>query len=260
MNREPEPERIVTSELRVVNCTFGYSAQADVFQELSLTFGTGKTVLLGPNGAGKSTLLGLMASIYRPRRGSIELQDIGSPFNRKAVSSYRRAVAWLPQQAGTFSGLTVREHVAYVGWLKGMTRHEAWRKASEVLGSMGLEEFESRAATKLSGGQTRRMQLAGALVHEARVILLDEPTAGLDPLQQGRFHELVQSLDECLTVVVSTHDVSDLSDSYDRVVVLDDGEVRFDGSVDEFLQLAPPDTDPHRRGVVAYSQLVRGEN
>jgi ABC-2 type transport system ATP-binding protein len=260
VKHESESGGLVANELRILDCTFGYSTQVDVFQELSLTFGAGKTVLLGPNGAGKSTLLGLMASIYRPRRGSIELQGIGSPFTRKTASPYRRAVAWLPQHAGTFSGLTVREHVAYAGWLKGMKGGEAWRASSEALRSMGLEEFESRAATKLSGGQTRRMQLAGALVHDARVILLDEPIAGLDPLQQGRFHELVQSLDERLTVVVSSHDVSDLSDSYDRVVVLDEGEVRFDGPVNEFVQLAPSGTDPHRRGVVAYSRLVRGEN
>lgn len=239
----------MTNELRVVNCTFGYSSQVDVLQDLSLSFGAGKTVILGPNGAGKSTLLGLMASVYRPRSGSIELEGVGSSFGRKTASLYRRSVAWLPQHAGTFSGLTVREHVAYVGWLKGMKRREAWRKSSEALRSMGLEEFQSRAATKLSGGQARRMQLAGALAHEARVILLDEPAAGLDPLQQGRFRELVQSLDDQLAVVVSSHDVSDLNDSYDRVVVLDDGDVRFDGSVDDFLRVAPPGTEPHRRGV-----------
>lgn len=250
----------MTNELRVQDVTFGYSREPAVVQDLSLTFGAGKTVLLGPNGAGKSTLLGLMASIYRPRRGSIELEEVGNPFTRNNTSLYRRAVAWLSQHAGTFSGLTVREHVAYVGWLKGMKKREAWQKSSEALESMGLEEFASRAATKLSGGQSRRMQLAGALVHEAQVILLDEPTAGLDPLQRDRFHELVQSLKDDLTVVVSSHDVTDLSDSYDRVVVLDEGTIRFDGSVDDFLQLAPLGTDPHRRGVVAYSQLVRDEN
>ena len=97
MKHESKSGGPVANELRILDCTFGYSMQADVFQELSLTFGAGKTVLLGPNGAGKSTLLGLLASIYRPRRGSIELHGIGSPFNRKTVSLYRRSVAWLPQ-------------------------------------------------------------------------------------------------------------------------------------------------------------------
>ncbi|GAA1493478.1 ATP-binding cassette domain-containing protein [Curtobacterium herbarum] len=226
---------------------------------MSIEFGSGRTVLLGPNGAGKSTLMGLLASVHRPQRGSVELRGVGTPFARRSLAPFRRAVAWLPQHAGTFPGLTVREHVAYAGWLKGLGRKDAYRRAVDALGPVGLVDRADSPATQLSGGQTRRMHLAGALVHDAQVILLDEPTAGFDPQQQARFHETVQALDPAIAVVVSTHDVSDLSGSYDRVVVLDGGEVRFDGPVSGFLDVAPTGTATHRRGEAAYSTLVRGE-
>lgn len=246
-------------QLVVTDCEFGYS-RTPVLANFSLGFPSGATVLLGPNGAGKSTLLGLLGSIYRPRSGRVELRGVGSPSDRKNIRRYRRAVAWLPQHAGIFAGLTVREHVAYAGWLKGMSRRDAWRQASIALLMMDLHEFESHSATKLSGGQTRRMQVAGALVHGAQVLLLDEPTAGLDPLQQARFGDLIRSLPATLVTVVATHDVSDLSDSFGRVVVIDGGTVRFNDTVDNFTATAPAAVEPHRRALVAYSQIVKSES
>lgn len=241
------------------NCTFGYTQRSTVLENLTVGFGPGATVLLGPNGAGKSTLLGLLAGIYRPQRGSVELGGVGRSSDRRTIRQYRRSVAWLPQHAGVFAGLTVREHVAYAGWLKGMRQRDAWSRAADALRTMELQDFESRPATKLSGGQTRRMQLAGALVHDARVVLLDEPTAGLDPLQQARFGDLIQSLPDHIITVVATHDVNDLSDSFDKVVVIDGGIIRFEGTVEKFTSTAPSTVEQHRRGLVAYSQIVKPE-
>lgn len=248
----------MTDRLTVSDCTFGYS-RAAVLARFSVSFSAGATVLLGPNGAGKSTLLGLLASIYRPQAGVVELTGVGTTTDRRSLRRYRGSVAWLPQHAGIFAGLTVREHVAYSGWLKGMRRHDAWSRSADALTAMDLQEFESHPATRLSGGQARRMQLAGALVHDARVVLLDEPTAGLDPLQQVRFGELVRSLPDDIITIVATHDVNDLTDSFERVVVIDAGTLRFDGTVDAFTSTAPKDVDAHRRGLVAYSQIVKSE-
>lgn len=241
------------------HCTFGYGARRPVFDGLDLELKPGRTVLLGPNGAGKSTLLALAASVHVPQDGSVIIDGVGASADRRSLARFRRAVAWVPQHASIFPGLTVREHVAYAGWLKGMRRAEAWGASSEALRNVDLCDLAGRSATKLSGGQTRRMQLAGALVHDARVILLDEPTAGLDPLQQMRFHEMVAALDETKTVVVSTHDVNDLSAIYSRVVVLANGEVLRDETIDDFLASAPDGLEPHRRGLAAYSQVVRAE-
>lgn len=249
----------LTDELVVSDCTFGYPRRS-VLENFSVGFAAGATVLLGPNGAGKSTLLGLLASIYRPQHGSVELLGVGRSSDRRTIREYRQAVAWLPQHAGIFAGLTVREHVAYAGWLKGMRRRDAWFRAADALRTMDLQDFESRSATKLSGGQARRMQLAGALVHEARVVLLDEPTAGLDPLQQARFGDLIKSLPDHIVTIVATHDVNDLSDSFDRVVVIDGGILRFEDTVDNFTSTAPNGVEPHRRSLVAYSQIVKSED
>jgi ABC-2 type transport system ATP-binding protein len=247
-------------ELVISGCSFGYSQHSTVLDDLTVAFSPGATVLLGPNGAGKSTILGLLASIHRPRAGSVELRGVGSTSRRRALRPYRRAVAWLPQHAGIFAGLTVREHVAYAGWLKGMKRGDAWSQAANALRTVDLQDFESRPAKKLSGGQARRMQLAGALVHDARVVLLDEPTAGLDPLQQARFGEVVHSLPDHMVTIVATHDVNDLSESFSRVVVIDGGRIRFDDTVQNFTATAPQDVEPHRRGLVAYSQIVQAES
>jgi ABC-2 type transport system ATP-binding protein len=250
----------LADELIISGCTFGYSQRAKVLENLTLAFSPGATVLLGPNGAGKSTLLGLLASIYRPQVGSVELRGVGSTTNRRTARQYRSSVAWLPQHAGIFAGLTVREHVAYAGWLKGMKRQDAWSRAAEALKAMDLQDFEARPAKKLSGGQARRMQLAGALVHDAQVVLLDEPTAGLDPLQQARFGELIQSLPDHIVTIVATHDVNDLSESFSRVVVIDGGQIRFEDTVENFTATAPAEVESHRRGLVAYSQIVQAES
>lgn len=246
--------------LTICDCTFGYVRRSPVFEDLNVGFTPGATVLLGPNGAGKSTLLGLLAGIYRPQHGSVELAGVGHSPDRRTIHRYRKSVAWLPQHAGIFAGLTVREHVAYAGWLKGMRRREAWSEAAGALRSMDLQDFESRPATKLSGGQTRRMQLAGALVHDARVVLLDEPTAGLDPLQRARFGELIQALPDRIITIVATHNVDDLSGSFDRVVVLDGGMIRFEDTVEKFTSTAPRTVEQHRRGLAAYSQIVNPED
>lgn len=249
----------MVDQIVISRCRFGYTQQSPVLNDLSVHFVSGATVLLGPNGAGKSTLLGLLASIYRPQRGSVELLGVGSSSDRRTLRQYRKSVAWLPQHAGVFAGLTVREHVAYAGWLKGMSRRDAWSRASSALKAMDLLEFETRLATRLSGGQTRRMQLAGALVHDARVVLLDEPTAGLDPLQQARFGDLIQALPGDLIAIVATHDVNDLSDSFDRVVVIDGGVIRYEDTVANFVSTAPTTVERHRRGLIAYSQIVEPE-
>lgn len=246
--------------LLMSGCTFGYSRHSPVLQDVTIAFPPGATVLLGPNGAGKSTLLGLLASIHRPQAGAVELDGVSPTSGRRAARAYRRAVAWLPQQAGIFAGLTVREHVAYAGWLKGMKRREAWVRAADALRAMDLEDFESRPAMKLSGGQARRMQVAGALVHDARAILLDEPTAGLDPLQQARFDELIRSLPDHMVTIVATHDVNDLSASFARVVVIDGGQIRYENTVENFVATAPAEVEAHRRGLVAYSQIVKAES
>ena len=132
--------------------------------------------------------------------------------------------------------LRAREQVAYAGWLRGMSRSAAWSGAGQALDRVGLETRADVRTSELSGGQLRRLGLAEALVADPRVLLLDEPTAGLDPEQRARFREALLDLEPSCTVVVSTHQVDDLQGLFDRVVVLVAGRIAYDGPVTAFLR------------------------
>lgn len=237
--------------------TFKYRAsRSPVLKEFSWQVSPGKTVLLGPNGAGKSTLLAIGADAIRPRVGGVRCGAL-SPTQRSQQAAYRRAVGWMPQQIRAVPGLTAQEQVAYAAWLKGVGREEAWKNAARALAWMGLEALAGRKASTLSGGQLRRVGLAQVLAHDAEVLLLDEPTVGLDPAQRARFREFLGALPSDRTVLVSTHQVDDLSDLFERVVILEGGVVRFEDSIAAFMALVPDGAE--RRAEEAYARIVRGD-
>ncbi|WP_331721119.1 ATP-binding cassette domain-containing protein [Streptomyces sp. NBC_00454] len=238
------------------DCTFRYGRRTHpVLNGLNLALAPGHTVLLGPNGAGKSTLLSLGAGAFRPGTGRVGLGRLSASGPRDA-RTYRRKVAWLPQRPGFLPGLTAREHVAYIGWLKGMRERDAWAAAPAAIDRVGLAEKMNDRIKTLSGGQQQRVAIAGALVHEAEVLLLDEPTAGLDPHQRRRFLDLLVSLRGTMHVIVSTHDIGDLDQAFEEVVVLESGRVRFQGPVSLFDSHAAPDCVPGRRLESAYESVL----
>ncbi|MER5888306.1 ATP-binding cassette domain-containing protein [Streptomyces sp. NPDC001941] len=237
---------------------FRYNRKTPVLDGLDLRLDAPSTVLLGPNGAGKSTLMALAASQLRPARGTVTWRNLSST-GRRDRTAYRRAVAWIPQQITAVPGLTVREQVAYAGWLKGLSRTAAWEASGQAVARVGLSELAGRKSHQVSGGQLRRMGIAGALTHRSDVILMDEPTAGLDPQQRAVFRTLVEELSVSVQVVVSTHQTEDLADLYQQVVVLDRGTVRFQGTSGDFHALAVPTQSPREQAEAAYAQLVGRE-
>ncbi|WP_166353745.1 ATP-binding cassette domain-containing protein [Phytoactinopolyspora limicola] len=245
--------------LTLDSIVFGYRRKSLVFDGLSLGFDAKATVVLGPNGAGKSTLLGVAVTALRPRAGTVGLDGL-DPQGRSGVRQFRRRIAWIPQHVTAVPGLRVREQVAYCGWLKGMTRSAAWDASESALDRVRLTDLASRPSGQLSGGQLRRMAIAQGLVHDADYIVMDEPTAGLDPGQRHVFRELVADLRETAAVVVSTHQTEDLTSMYDDVVVLADGRVRQHGDMASFLAVAPGDTRPEQRVEAAYARLVVRED
>ncbi|AIA02371.1 ABC transporter ATP-binding protein [Streptomyces noursei] len=244
--------------LQFAQCSFQYSRKVPVLNRLDLSIDHRASVLLGPNGAGKSTLMGIASSWISPTRGSVSWRGV-DPSHAKSRAAYRKAVGWLPQSVKPMPGLTVRENVAYIGWLKGMARTEAWDASKGALERVKLGSLAERKSHQLSGGQLRRMGIAGTLVHSSEIVLLDEPTAGLDPSQRQIFRDLVTQLLADIQIVVCTHQTEDLDALYDHVVVLDQGEVRFQGDVDGFLSLAAPGTSEGRRAEAAYTQLITKE-
>ncbi|MFG2228291.1 ABC transporter ATP-binding protein [Streptomyces sp. NPDC048644] len=222
-----------------------------MLDDLTFTVPSGLSILLGPNGAGKSTLLKMAAGLLKPNSGTVRLGKQGSD-----EAAYRQRVAWMPQNTTPMPRLTAREYVAYAGWLKGMSTDDAYEEALTALRRVDLTDKADSKTHRLSGGQLRRVGLAAALVHASQVLLLDEPTAGMDPQQRRIFRDLACELSEDMQVVISTHDVADLAEEADHVSVLVQGALVHSGTTNEFLALSPPDVVEGRRAEAAYSALM----
>ncbi|MEU4013693.1 ATP-binding cassette domain-containing protein [Microbacterium sp. NPDC028030] len=219
----------MSAVVELAECELGYG-RSTVYSELNLELHAGRTALLGPNGAGKSTLLAALAGSLKPKRGRIALGTGPAPWG-SSRRHYLASVAWVPQATRAYPGLKVREQVAFAGWLKGMSRTDAWDSALGALRTVGLSDLADRASTTLSGGQLRRAGIASALVHDATLILLDEPTVGLDPLQRDQFLEALERLPDTVSVICSTHLLTEITDTYDELVVVDRGQVRTQRSI-----------------------------
>ncbi|MFF8380839.1 ABC transporter ATP-binding protein [Streptomyces sp. NPDC015661] len=237
--------------LEAVSYAYGRRTRR-ILSGLSYTVPAGLTVLLGPNGAGKTTLLKLAAGVNQPTAGTVRLGHLAS-----RSKEYRQKVAWMPQSITAMTGLTAREQVAYTGWLKGMNRRDAWDAAAAALERVQMGDHADVRTKQLSGGQLRRVGVASALVHGAEVLLLDEPTAGMDPTQRRVFRDLVLRLvTDDVGVLLSTHDVADLAEESDHVTTLTAGRITFSGSTAEFLGHAPAQVPEGRRAEAAYTALT----
>jgi ABC-2 type transport system ATP-binding protein len=198
----------------------------------------GITGLLGPNGAGKTTLLRMMATVLAPDSGSLRLLgwDPAKADERLAI---RRRLGYMPQEPGFHRNFTTFEFVDYVAILKEMVdrraRHDEVRR---VLALVGLEQVIGKKIKALSGGMRRRVALAQSFLGDPDLLVLDEPTAGLDPEQRLRFREIVSERAEDRTVILSTHQTEDVAAMCPRVVVLDEGRVLFDGTPGELAHVA----------------------
>ncbi|MCI9889330.1 ATP-binding cassette domain-containing protein [Micrococcales bacterium 31B] len=242
--------------LRITNLSAGYPRRR-VIDDLTWNVPSGKTVLLGPNGAGKSTLMTVLAGARYPRRGRVTLGDYSPQGRRSARVGYLRRVSWMPQQVAALGGMTAFTQVAYSGWLKGMTRGDAASAAHEALRHVGLEASASAESRTLSGGQLRRLALAQALVSSPDVLILDEPTVGLDVKQRARFREYLADISPDRSVLVSTHQTDDLHEIFDTVIVFYRGTIVWQGGMSDFLSHATPgETRPAES---AYVNLLPGE-
>jgi len=179
-----------------------------------------RTVLLGANGAGKTTLVETLAGLRRPSTGRVHRSG---------------QAAFVAQYSGRFRGLRVAEQVAYSAWLAGRDRAALPREVDRALALTDLGGLRDRPVMQLSGGEARRLALAEGLAAPGELVILDEPTAGLDPLQRALFHQAVDRVDR--PVLVTTHLVEDLADEADHVTLLDAGQVVFDGSPADFVRV-----------------------
>jgi ABC-2 type transport system ATP-binding protein len=205
---------------------------------VTFTARPGLTGLLGPNGAGKTTLTRIVATVLAPDAGRVSVlgRDPGSNSARLGI---RRRLGYMPQEPGFHPNFTAFEFVDYVAILKEQVdRRARHREVRRVLDAVGLADVMHRKIKALSGGMRRRVALAQALLGDPELLVLDEPTAGLDPERRLRFRELVSARAEGRTVLLSTHQTEDVAALCERVVVLAAGEVVFEGTPAALAELA----------------------
>lgn len=213
-----------------------YGNGTTALNDVSLQIGTGLFGLLGANGAGKSTLMRIICTVLVPTRGRVLVDGLDVVKQRRDV---RRLLGYLPQEFSAWRLLTVREVLDTLAALSGF-RHaaERRRRVDQVLESVGLGKVADRKVKQLSGGMTRRLGVAQALVHDPRVLIVDEPTVGLDPEERLRFRQLMAQLGRDRAIVLSTHIVADLGSGCNDLAVLDRGELAFRGAPSELIRQA----------------------
>ena len=201
---------------------------------VDLEIGAGVFGLLGPNGAGKTSLLRMMATAVAPSSGTLQLlgRDPGVLSQRREI---RRRLGYLPQNPGYYPGFRVTEFVEYFALLKEMPAARMPEAVASAIKRVGLEDRSRARLRTLSGGMLRRTAIAQAIVNEPELLLLDEPTAGLDPEQRVAFRALLRELGQRATVVVSTHLVEDVGAACAQVALMDHGRIIFHGTPDDLI-------------------------
>jgi ABC-2 type transport system ATP-binding protein len=203
--------------------------------DVNLTLTRGITGLLGPNGAGKTTMLRILATALGADAGTIRIlgEDPTTPEGRVAI---RRRLGYVPQETGFPRGFTAFAFVDYIAILKEWSDPAAREtEVRRVVDLVGLTDVATKRVGSLSGGQRRRVVLAQALLGRPDLLVLDEPTAGLDPAQRGRLRDVLGRAGESATVLISTHQTEDVAALCERVVVLDAGRILFDGAVSDLI-------------------------
>lgn len=193
-----------------------------VLEHISLEFQPGVYGLLAPNGAGKTTLMKMLTTLAFPTEGEIlwngtDIRSLGA--------AYRQQLGYLPQQLGFYPHYTPNQYLSYLSALKGLDGKTAGERIPKLLDLVGLSEVADKKMKKLSGGMVQRVGIAQALLNDPKILILDEPTAGLDPKERGRFRNILSGLSKDRIVILSTHIVSDVENVANQLILLKDRQV-----------------------------------
>lgn len=211
-----------------------YYGKNHALKDINLTIEKGMFGLLGRNGAGKTTLMKVLATLLTPNSGEITVCDI--PI--EMASNVRSITGYLPQDFSMYGNMKVYEAMDYFGVLSGLKKQERKNKIPMLLEQVNLQNNANTKVKAMSGGMRRRLGIAQAILHDPKVLIVDEPTAGLDPEERVRFRNLLCEIAEERIVILSTHIVGDIEATCENIAVLDEGKIIYQGTVASLLELS----------------------
>ncbi|MCI9216409.1 ABC transporter ATP-binding protein [Lachnospiraceae bacterium 42-17] len=220
-----------TIKIRNLNQYYG---KKQALKNVNLTIETGMFGLLGRNGAGKTTLMKVLATLLPKSEGEVTV--CGTNVSR--AQEVRKNTGYLPQEFSMYPNMTVYEAMDYLGVLSGLSKSERKQRIPKLLERVNLLENRRKKVKALSGGMKRRLGIAQAILHDPKVLIVDEPTAGLDPEERVRFRNLLCEIAEDRIVILSTHIVGDIEATCENIAVLDEGEIIYKGTVSELTGMA----------------------
>ncbi|QEK11828.1 ABC transporter ATP-binding protein [Crassaminicella thermophila] len=219
------------NKLELKNLTKTYGTK-NANSNITITFENGVYGLLGPNGAGKTTLMKQITTLIEPSKGEI----IYNGKNIKELDEkYRDLIGYLPQDFGVYKNFSAKQFLQYVAALKGLSGKYARKKIDKLLKLVGLYEVRNKAVGKFSGGMKRRVGIAQALLNDPKILVLDEPTAGLDPQERARFRNLISQMSKEKIIILSTHIISDIESIAKETIMIKDGAILMKGSHKDIL-------------------------
>ncbi len=218
-------------ELEIQNLYKSYRDK-DALKNINLTLNSGTYGLLGENGAGKSTLMRILTTVDFASKGSIS-------FNGSDIialdEEYRGVVGYMPQDFNVYPSFTAKDFLEYMGALKGISQEDLKVKIPEVLEFVNLSDVANKKVSAFSGGMKRRIGIAQAILNDPKILILDEPTAGLDPKERIRFANIISSMSKDKIVILSTHIVSDIEAIANNLIVIKTGEILQEGEINSMV-------------------------
>lgn len=221
-------------EIKIEMLNKYYGSKKHALKDVNLTINEGMFGLLGRNGAGKTTLMKIISTILLKSSGSVTV--CGLPVEKSA--EVRKIIGYLPQDFSMYGNMSAYEALDYIGVLCGLKKNERRERIPVLLERVNLQNNEKTKVKAMSGGMKRRLGIAQAILHDPKVLIVDEPTAGLDPEERVRFRNLLCEIAEDRIVILSTHIVGDIEATCEDIAVMNEGKIIYKGSVTELLELA----------------------
>lgn len=220
------------NEIVIKGLSKSYDGKKDALNSLDLVIPNGMFGILGRNGSGKSTLMNIIATILQPSKGTVTINGIEIKNSQKI----RQMIGYLPQDFDFYPNMKVSEVLYYLGFLSKINQKDFDKYVDLILRKVNLIDYKNKKVKSLSGGMKKRLGIAQAILHDPKVIIVDEPTAGLDPEERVRLRNLLSDLAENKIVIISTHIVSDIESTCNRIAILDKGSLVYKGDIPSLIQ------------------------